>query len=450
LAGALGVSAVVAIGWSLPGDAGTLYRCTGSDGVPAYVSQRIAGAECTTIEYADDSRKTAPATAPEAGARIRPTRDEAAHGESPDHAIVSNFGDPNAAPALAGLRQSDIGFRYVQVGDSHTAADFMTGQLRARLQARLGDGGAGWVTPVRVSGQRLARISFQQSGWGLSSSRTGQPADYPFGGLFASPVAPRAELTLSPSQDPDPDHDSVLQNVSVIIRQDPGDAPLSLSDAAGQRFELRSEVQDGNWHTLEFSASLPLHVVAEGSPGTSLGGWWLSSPERGAVVSAVGINGSQLAHWRRWRSDWMRDLGPARPDVIALAYGTNEAFDDTLDVEATKNDLTLAVSQIRERFPTAAVLIVGAPESLAATAGTCGARAPSLDAVQRIQREVAVSTRTLYWDAQAATGGACSMKQWMREGLARKDGVHFSSQGYARLGDALYAGLVDLAGGSRH
>jgi hypothetical protein len=41
------------------------------------------------------------------------------------------------------------GLVILQLGDSHTAADFMTGELRKRLQARYGNGGAGYVTAGR-------------------------------------------------------------------------------------------------------------------------------------------------------------------------------------------------------------------------------------------------------------------------------------------------------------
>jgi hypothetical protein len=37
----------------------------------------------------------------------------------------------------------------LQIGDSHTAADFMTGELRRLLQARYGDGGAGYMSAGR-------------------------------------------------------------------------------------------------------------------------------------------------------------------------------------------------------------------------------------------------------------------------------------------------------------
>lgn len=42
---------------ALPASAGTLYKCTGADGVPNYVSKRVSGAQCEVISrYTPDSR----------------------------------------------------------------------------------------------------------------------------------------------------------------------------------------------------------------------------------------------------------------------------------------------------------------------------------------------------------------------------------------------------------
>lgn len=46
----------------------------------------------------------------------------------------------------------------VQLGDSHTAADLFSGELRRLLQARYGDGGIGLVPATAVPGIRHDRV----------------------------------------------------------------------------------------------------------------------------------------------------------------------------------------------------------------------------------------------------------------------------------------------------
>jgi lysophospholipase L1-like esterase len=461
---------MLAIGCTPLAHAGTMYRCIGDDGVAAYVNQRVEGASCSVVSHYDSDTPRRPEIRDPAGhsqanvgTQAVSTADahRASAGLNPDNVYQSNaadpanasarspdtvrsghvedFGDPNGISVAAKIREPGSGFRYVQIGDSHTAGDYLTDQLRVRLQTQLGDGGAGWAMPMRVPGQRLARVSYDFNGWELISSRTSGPADYPFGGLIAQVVGDDATLSIKSKLG------NPLQTITAIIRQGPHDAPLVISDVDGKQQLLASPIADGQWHSIGFSARLPVNVVARHSPETAIGGWWLSSSQTGAIVSAVGINGSEQSQWSRWRSDWMQDLEPGQPDVIALAYGTNEAFSKSLDQNLVRDDLESAIDQLRHRFPRAAILILGAPESLTAQGGSCGVRAPGLDAVQRIQKEVASNRKTLYWDWQQAMGGTCSMKRWIREGLGRGDGVHFSAAGYAQLGDDLYQGLDGLA-----
>src|SRR5580693_9169708 len=53
----------------------------------------------------------------------------------------STSGPGNSAPKPQGQR----GLVILQIGDSHTAADYFTGELRQKLQARYGNGGVGYL-----------------------------------------------------------------------------------------------------------------------------------------------------------------------------------------------------------------------------------------------------------------------------------------------------------------
>ena len=47
------------------------------------------------------------------------------------------------------------------------------------------------------------------------------------------------------------------------------------------------------------------------------------------------------------------------------------------------------------------------------------------------------------WDFFELMGGLHSMAVWENAGLAQKDKVHFTQQGYALIGDLLYNALMD-------
>ena len=57
----LPVAAALLAAIALPATAGTLYKCTGADGVPSYVSKRVGGSSCQVISrYSPDRRSPMP------------------------------------------------------------------------------------------------------------------------------------------------------------------------------------------------------------------------------------------------------------------------------------------------------------------------------------------------------------------------------------------------------
>ena len=346
------------------------------------------------------------------------------------------FQDDQISRVVKALQNKQINI--VQLGDSHTAADYITEAARARLQQELGNGGPGWAMPTQFAGMRLSRFSYINNGWQAISSRTDSNQNYSLGGLIAKPAV-GASLTIKTRQ-PEPE-----QTVIVSIRQGQGDDDLNIIDANGRQIILSAKHKDNQWHFSKFKAQFPITITAGMNFQTAIGGLWArNSSNQGAVLSALGINGYQLNQWDRWNTvAWQNELNVVNPDLIILAYGTNEAYNN-MEIEIVRQTLLKTISQIRNASPNSAIMIIGASESLKSTSGSCGVRPAKLTELQQMQREVAASQHTLYWDWQAAMGGECSMKSWINQGLARSDGVHFTASGYDRIGQALANSILDM------
>ncbi|MGC0154215.1 SGNH/GDSL hydrolase family protein [Chromobacterium vaccinii] len=358
-------------------------------------------------------------------------------------APVQDFGEPNLARLAARFSLQGDGqppVRIVQFGDSHTAADYFSGELRARLQARFGDAGIGWLPPLNVSGQRNALAYVRSEGWSLRNSRRDDEADYPLGGFIGVAQRAGAQVRVQ-SRAADGD----LWRVRVWLRQSGDGQALAVDDGSGAR---RVQAAAGaGWQRVEMKLKLPFTLSAATFPAPELGGYELERLAPGVLLDSVGSNGAELALWRRWGGNWGRQLGARDADLVILAYGTNEAFDAKLDLAEYRATLQGAIGLVRGQLPQAAILLVGAPDSArrqGAVSQECPApRRPSmLSAVQQVQRQLARDNHLLYWDWEQAMGGPCSMRAWQRQQLGRPDMVHFTAPGYQRLGDDLYAGLM--------
>ncbi|MBD2809407.1 SGNH/GDSL hydrolase family protein [Xenorhabdus sp. Vera] len=352
---------------------------------------------------------------------------------------LADFGDPNVVLLTDKLRHSDTRqLHFVQLGDSHTAADFFTGKLRSLLQDRYGDAGPGFVPPMNIPGQRTATVKFTEdkTGWWLSSSRKDNRADYPLGGFIAIPESTNSAMRMDSPSARGKYWLSVLyqSHDSTEIK-----TPVATMNLPATQSEWRfSPEQD---------VRFPVNLYPQDTQ-LKIGGWLIKRQNPGIMLSALGINGATINMLDKWQPEWIDTLSQMKPDMVLLAYGTNEAFNDTLDLATYQRDLTARIQDIRKAMPQAVILLIGPNDSLKnKTAAGCGEQQSTLlDNVIQIQQAVAKKQHTLFWDWREYMGGPCSVRGWKQQNLARPDYVHLSAAGYERSAEALYRqfiGLVD-------
>lgn len=167
--------------------------------------------------------------------------------------------------------------------------------------------------------------------------------------------------------------------------------------------------------------------------------------ERGAAYSPLGQNGATvellLACDERAFAELLRI---EQPDIVILAFGTNEAGDPRFDGAAYELVLERVLARIHGARPEAAVVLVGPPDR-----GDSRSAATVVPAVGAVQRRVAQRRGAIFVDRVAGMGGGGSSVRWAAASppLAQADLVHFTAPGYARLAamvlDALLGSFND-------
>ncbi|MEO0324707.1 MAG: GDSL-type esterase/lipase family protein [Myxococcota bacterium] len=347
-------------------------------------------------------------------------------------------GSPEALATLhAALR--DAATRRVRLafwGASHTAGDEYTGVLRRRLQARFGDGGPGWVLPATPFATGRAGVEVEAHGWRgrFVRGRVGEPRRLDHYGYAG--VALRAEgratarLTLAGTAD----------RVTLHALRQPRGGTLALR-AGGM--EARLDTQAAASVTLRFPERTPtVSVETDGQGPVRVFGLDFSRGERGITVDALGVPGSRLIDQEKWRPETLRAQLAARPpDLVALAYGTNESVRAREPLSALRDRYRTLLRRWRERVPEAACLLIGPGDFPRERAGRYLPR-PRLEQVVRMQAELAAEEGCAFFDTFAFMGGRGAMERWVRRGLALRDHVHFTERGYAAMGDALTNALL--------
>ncbi|MFZ5707414.1 MAG: SGNH/GDSL hydrolase family protein [Pseudomonadota bacterium] len=267
---------------------------------------------------------------------------------------------------LAAARGGDRPVHILQIGDSHTAGDAITGAWRDALQARYGSAGRGVMPPGKpFQGYNPRGVSVDMSpGWTISSI-FGAGSQNPRGALGLSGFSitsnvsgARIGLTASANQ--------MFDRFVICAIAEPGAGALVIT-AGGQseRFELgaliaRPECRDMSFDQMQGAVS----VVVDGGPVTITS--WATFRERGGVVlSNVGVVGSQFVHFgRNDDSVVAEELRSYKPDLIVIAFGTNEGFAPRINPQEYEITLRTQIGRIRRLAGRVPILLLGAPDAL--------------------------------------------------------------------------------------
>jgi lysophospholipase L1-like esterase len=367
-------------------------------------------------------------------------------------------------------------------GDSHTASDSMTSRVRRQLQGLFGDGGRGLVAagrpPARHYYQRDVRYGISGR-WKAAVGGVRDPEPFGIAGLRVYGERKGAQLWVETCAD--------CQAGTSVAQFE------IFYQAAPEHGVLRYRVDDTPWQEVatKTAAIEPPHparqviVVPDGphrltiehGGGGALGlyGVVLERKRPGVIVDSLGVVGRRLGSLRSW--DWSiigEQLATRDPRLVVLQYGTNEADDPDLDLEAFAKYYDETILRIRAAAPLASILILGPPDMGKREAGKicdrpkkkpknkkrgrdaepaieepvipeCEWRTPAvLREIIAVEHAAALRNKVAFFDTFAAMGGGDRMHGWVtaEPKLAYKDHVHLTDAGYQMWADALLAALL--------
>ena len=367
-------------------------------------------------------------------------------------------------PFLRLLRTADTRpVHILQIGDSHTANDNIAGAWREILQARYGDGGRGVLPPGRPwAGFSPRQVSVAQGpDWSAASvmdARKSGRTDLAFGvsGFRLASPASGGDLRL------DAEPGRALRRFTACAATGPtaGVMTLSLGTQAAS-VQLRANRAGAVCSSLTSDASATTAAISA-TPGVELLSWATFSGRPGVVVSNLGVIGAQLSQVAPNGEESLKaELAAYAPDLIVLAFGTNEGFSPHFSSADYEAGLHAQIGRFRRLAPGTPILLLGAPDAQSKIASILansdqGHRAhlgsggwfspPGLEDVRAVQRRVAVSEHVALWDWAGRMGGPGAAGLWSGANppLMRSDHVHYSREGGQRLAERLQADLDAL------
>lgn len=374
----------------------------------------------------------------------------------------------------------------MQIGDSHTANDAFSGRLRTLFQEQFGGGGRGLLPPgIPYRLYRPDLVTVREEGQWRTVSSFGRDSHGVFGLCgFRGEGRQAGDGLVVESQEA-----AGFRRVGVAVLRQPHGGRLRIlaEDSAGVPIATFPPLATGSgqalsggepawfWYRLPQPArSLRLQAVGDGL--ASVLGVVVDRPgQGGVVVENLGVIGATVALMGRWDPAVVTaDLVERQPALILLAYGTNEGFDDHLDLKHYARMYRQHLRQLQAGAPQAALAVLAAPDALRPDANRAGVPAAGLgssvlagghslrpvscsgrfappvhlEPIRQIQKRIAAEENAFFWDWSRSMGGPCSMQSWLAQDppLAMEDRVHLRRAGYAKLADAFFHHLMTARG----
>ena len=204
-----------------------------------------------------------------------------------------------------------------------------------------------------------------------------------------------------------------------------------------------------NEWTSTYTFSLPnftdsICILFDSVPGEfTLTGVLLENEMPGISVHGVGVNGARVTSYLRC-DDFERDLSLVRPDLIIFGIGVNDASENNFDKDVFKKNYDELIQVIKHATPDCALLFITNNDSYRKTKKKKKRYEvnPNGEIAEVAFMEMGKEYNAAVWDQFDIMGGLESMQDWENAGLAKKDKVHFTSEGYRLLGDLLYNALI--------
>jgi lysophospholipase L1-like esterase len=394
---------------------------------------------------------------------------------SPPNNIASR-----SSNAPSGDAQKQRGLVILQIGDSHTAADYFSGEVRAKLQARYGNGGVGYIDAGKPTvGVRSGTMKVTASaGWAYHAiQRSDNVAEFWMSGFNAVASASGEVLSFT-SETPVP-----FDEIEIEALRQPGGGSIDISidgtvkssaDLNGQAVEsvvLRLK-PDGT--AADRVRQLEIRTRAPGTASISSIG--IYQKQSGVSYNNVGYPGATIDLLNKFDATlFADDLRRLDPQIVVLVFGTNEASKPNLDAARYEKSYEKAVGRITAALPNARIVLVGPPDG-AERPWHCAGKGPSdaachpapssvpgasttepadcewhtiahLDVVRDVEKRIAERHGFTYWNWASIMPGDCASQGWVSASppLMTPDHVHFTPAGYVKGADIfLQQALVPL------
>jgi lysophospholipase L1-like esterase len=333
----------------------------------------------------------------------------------------------------------------IQIGDSHTQADFASGTTRVLLQQEFGNAGRGLIFPGRVARTNEPSTIYSSSTGSWENKRIiyiNQPMPIGIGAMTLHTTDSKASILLKTK--PIENINYAFNKVTFFFQKDFSSYNLVVKDSIGQYMAYVGpySLEDSNTSRIQlpFVTNQIEFQTLQSTPSQNqftLFGINLENSKPGILYHAIGGNGAKVKHYLE-ATYFSEQTSELTPDLFIISLGTNEAIEHPYVDPKFTTQLNTFVEQLKARNPNALFLFTIPADFYKKKTR----RNPGVEFIRNKLIEYAEEHQYAYWDLYTVGGGSHSADLWKKNNLMQSDGIHFTKVGYQLQGRLLYEAII--------
>ena len=313
----------------------------------------------------------------------------------------------------------------LHLGDSHLQNENFPNKCRNISQNILGDGGIGLIQPFSIV--RTYDASFYKSShtgiWDYSKSfmippkltlgvrgmtATTKDVNSSFKILFKDTLSKANSILTLFCGNTDSSYVPDIYNDSIK-------APLLSIDGDFRIYQLTNNIK---------SISLKLTKSNQRQNNFILYGMSLSNKnDSGCVWHNAGVGACQYKSVL-FETKYTEEVAYLDPDLVIIDFGTNDfLYKNKVPIDL-KNQIDSVIEKVRNTSPNATILLTSAQDMIFKNKNVTASKQFS-----NLVKEIAIEKHCAFWDWYTIAGGSQTMKLWIANQLAMKDGIHLKAKG---------------------
>ena len=365
----------------------------------------------------------------------------------------------NLAPFFKKLQQiktNGTKVKILQLGDSHMQMGYFVDEMRTNFSSAFGASSVGTIFPYSIASYRPFYVQSKVlvGNWeGKNYLNAETDMKYGVSGFTIKTINKNASFEITPKK-----IGAEIETGNEVIIYYQGDENTTLEISGINSFLdsnkkinatniLSSNYEDSlnAWKKASFYFESPINKIRitinqtkEGSPFYIYGMQLNNTNKSGIIYNNCGVGGAQFSSLCKNASLSITQIKDINPDLIIISYGSNESYTSAFRYESYSKMINEYLVKVKQAVPNASIILTSPPDTRSKN------RFPiNSDSIGIAFKNIAKDLNLCFWDLRYQMGGNGSLFKWLKNGLASKDQLHFTKDGYTLQAKLLTSAIFD-------